>query len=71
MSEWKYRLAEMAIGPPMLLVILGLIHLSEGRPLLNDFEIGGAFAIFIIRGMDALSAYVHHRESLNDPKPGR
>jgi hypothetical protein len=46
----------MILGPVALVIVDGLIHLSEGAPFMNDFLAGGAAAVFIVRGMDVLRA---------------
>lgn len=55
-TRFRFRLAEMVLAPAALVVVDGLIHLSEGKPFMTEYLFGAAFAVAFIRGTDALRA---------------
>jgi hypothetical protein len=56
MTRVQFRLMEMALYSGGLIVVDGILHLSEGKPFMSEFLIGGASAAFLLRGLDALRA---------------
>ncbi len=55
-TRFRFRIAEMLFCPAALVIIDGLMHLSEGKPFMSEYLLGGAVAVFFVRGMDALRA---------------
>ncbi len=58
-TRTRFRLAEMIVGPIALIIVDGLIHLSEGRPFMTEFLAGAACAVMILRGFDAYRAHLN------------
>ena len=56
MTRFQFRLMEMVSCSVGLIIFDGLLHLSEGRPFMSEFLIGGASAAFLLRGIDAVRA---------------
>ncbi len=56
MTRVQFRLFEMVFGTLALVIIDGLLHLSEGKPFMSEFLLGGASAAFLLRGLDASRA---------------
>jgi hypothetical protein len=57
MARLRFRLYEMLLGTAMLVIVDGLIHVSEGKPFMSEFLWGGAAAAFLLRGLDVARAY--------------
>ena len=55
-TRLRFRIAEMLIAPPIVLLCDGLMHLTEGKPFMSEYLWGGVFAIFLVRGLDVLRA---------------
>lgn len=56
-TRFRFRLVEMALCPLAVVIIDGLIHVGEGKPFMSEYLWGSVFAIFLVRGLDALRAY--------------
>jgi hypothetical protein len=58
-TRFRYRVAEALLFPLGIIVIDGLIHLSEGKPFMTEYLWGAAFAVLLLRGQDAMRAANH------------
>jgi hypothetical protein len=57
LNRLRFRIMEMFLSTGAVILVDGLMHIWEGEPFMSDYLWGGAFAAFLIRGLDAHRAW--------------